>query len=503
MNVTIKHIAIIITLFLSGMNLSFAQFVISPGSSLTIKEGTSLYVGTNLYVKSNAEGSGHLADQNSTGNCTITDNITIERYLTANGWHNVSSPVNSASSSVFTNTDLIYYYDETIILNDWNFGWVWYDGPLSVMKGYDLFSESALTANFTATGGDALNTGGFNIGITKTDVSNGEAENRKGWSLVGNPYPSPVDWLMETGWDKSDIVDAKYIWNPSNNNYTIFLGGSTPTGINGGTQYIPSNQGFWVQAYQNGSISIDNTTRVGIMTSTPDYYKNSNANSQELRLIASGNGYSDETMIRFIPEATSEFDITADASKLFSTHDSVPQICSNTGNNLLTVNSFPEIIEGLAFDLNFSCNTSGYYSIAIDETSTINPFELIYLKDIKEQKIINLMEENKYDFFHKPSNSNHRFIVYFNPSKDIINNIDPESFFTVTAYNKTITIIHNTEEQHNGEAYIYNLLGQKLLSFKITDNSKTDVNLNIPDGYYIVSIITTNYISNTKVRISN
>jgi len=120
MNVTIKHIAIIITLFLSGMNLSFAQFVISPGSSLTIKEGTSLYVGTNLYVKSNAEGSGHLADQNSTGNCTITDNITIERYLTANGWHNVSSPVNSASSSVFTNTDLIYYYDETIILNDWN-----------------------------------------------------------------------------------------------------------------------------------------------------------------------------------------------------------------------------------------------------------------------------------------------------------------------------------------------------------------------------------------------
>jgi len=171
-------------------------------------------------------------------------------------------------------------------------------------------------------------------------VSNGEAENRKGWSLVGNPYPSPVDWLMETGWDKSDIVDAKYIWNPSNNNYTIFLGGSTPTGINGGTQYIPSNQGFWVQAYQNGSISIDNTTRVGIMTSTPDYYKNSNANSQELRLIASGNGYSDETMIRFIPEATSEFDITADASKLFSTHDSVPQICSNTGNNLLTVNSF-------------------------------------------------------------------------------------------------------------------------------------------------------------------
>ena len=104
-------------------------------------------------------------------------------------------------------------------------------------------------------------------------MPNGEIESHKGWNLVGNPYPSPLDWLSEAGWDKSDINDAKYIWNPAAYNYTIFLGGSEPIGINGGTRYIPSNQGFWVQANQNGTLSVNNVARVGIMSSTPDFYK--------------------------------------------------------------------------------------------------------------------------------------------------------------------------------------------------------------------------------------
>ena len=424
---------------------SVAQLVLSPGSSITIKDGTSLYVGTSLYIKSDASGSGYLADQNSSGNCTIAGDKTVERYLTANGWHNISSPVSNANSNEFTGTDLIFYYDETIILNDWDFGWVWYDGSLSVMKGYDIFLPSTITANYTATGGELLNTGSYNIDVTRTNVANGEAENRKGWNLIGNPYPSPVDWLLESGWDKSDINDAKYIWNPSNNNYTIFLGGSSPTGINGGTQYIPSNQGYWVQAVQNGNISISNATRLGIMTSTPDYYKISNTTSEELRLIASGNGYTDETMIRFLNGTTSGFDINNDASKLFSTHD--------------------------------------------------------YLKDLREQKMIYLNSQKIYHFYHDPSYSKSRFIIYFNPSQDVINSINPKSYFNISTYKNTLTITRNTAKQYNGEVSIYNMHGQRLTSFQLSNNIKTNVKLSVPAGYYIVSIVTENQVINSKIRI--
>ncbi len=502
MKIVTKNIILLLIIHLTCGESTNAQLVISPGSSITIKNGTSLFAGTSLYIESDASGSGHLADQNIVGNCSISGDKTVERYLTNLGWHNISSPISNANSSVFTGTDLIFYYDETIILNDWNFGWVWYDGSLSVMKGYDLFLPSTITSVYTATGGESLNTGSYTIGVTRTTVAVGEAENRKGWNLIGNPYPSPVDWLMESGWDKSDVNDAKYIWNPTNNNYTIFIGGSSPLGINGGTQYIPSNQGFWVQAIQNGNISISNFTRLGIMTATPDYYKNFDYTSQELRLLASGNEYTDETMIRLLAGTTPGFDINDDAVKLFSTHDSVPQICTMSENTPMAINSLSEIADNLAINMNFNCNTPGNYSISIDENSSIDPFDLIYLKDVREEKIIFLSSEKIYHFNHDPSFSKSRFIVYFNPSQEIINNLEPQSYFSIKTNRNTLTITRNTDKQYKGEVSIYNILGQRLTSFTLSKNTNTSVVLNIPEGYYIASIKTDSQVLNSKIRIT-
>lgn len=502
MKIINRHIILILVLLVCN-SPSSGQLVLSPGSSITIKDGTSLYVGTNLYLKSDASGSGHLADQNATGNCTILGDKTVERYLTNTGWHNVSSPVNNANSSIFTGTDLIFYYDETIILNDWNFGWVWYDGSLIVMKGYDIFLPSTITTYYAATNVETLNTGSYAISITRTNVANGEAENKKGWNLIGNPYPSPVDWLMESGWDKSDINDAKYIWDPDNNNYTIFIGGSSPTGINGGTQYIPSNQGFWVQAIQNGIMIINNSARLGIMTATPDYYKDLNSTTQELRLIASGNGFTDETMIRFMEGTTSGVDINNDATKLFSTNDSVPQLYTMAKNTSMAINSHSEIVDGLAIDMNFLCKTAGQYSISIDESSTIDKVQNIYLKDLKEEKMICLSSDMVYSFYHHPSYISSRFVVYFNPSEEIIKNLGPQSYFNVVTYKNTLTITRNTSKHYNGEVRIYSILGQRLKSYPLSDDIKTIINVSLTEGYYIASIVADNLVLNSKIRITH
>lgn len=493
---------ILFTLILAVFTAN-GQLTINPRGFITINPTGSMYVGTTLNINSDASGSGYWVDRTTGNDVTITGNINIERYIGQGGWHNTAAPVNSALSNVYTGTDLVFYYDESIILNDWNFGWVWYSGALSVMRGYDVYSSSPITVDYTASNGGHLNTGSYTIAVTRTNVTNGEAENRKGWNLLGNPYPSPVDWLMESGWNKSDINDAKYIWNPSNNNYTIFLGGTNPTGINGGTQFIPSNQGFWVQALQTGTVEVNNAARVGIAASTPDYYKNSNTISNELRLTALGNGYSDETMIRFLPETTQEFDINKDACKLFSPNDSVPQLYTNTGNTLLAINSLPEITDGLAIPLNFICGTLGYYSIAIDSGSSIDNSEKVYLKDLKDEKLINLSTEHRYTFFHTTNDYSQRFILFFNPSKDVINNSNTENFFTVSSHKNRITIIKNSSELNNCKVFIYNLFGQVITSFTLNEEQKTTVTINAPTGYYIASIISGSGISNSKIFIVN
>lgn len=499
MKLLVTHIIVLIVIL--HISQVRAQLVVSSGSSITVTSGTSLYVGTNLYIKSDVNGSGHLADQNLSGNTSITGDITIERYLTGDGWHNTSPPMANSNSSIFTGTDLIFYYDETIILNDWNFGWIWYDGPLSVMRGYDIFLPSTITTSYYSTTSNNLNTGSYSIDITRTNPANGEAENRKGWNFLGNPFPSPIDWLQESGWGKNDINDAKYIWNPDNNNYTIYLGGTNPTGINGATQYIPSNQGFWVQAIQNGSVQVNNTARVGVATATPGYYKSFDE-SEELRLIVSGNNYWDETLIRFIEGSTSNFDVNMDASKLLSKHDSVPQISSITGGVQLAINTLPEIRDGLDIPLNFSCATDGYYNIALPDNSAFTDQNSIYLLDKLDDKIIKLSHSIEYDFHHLHNNDENRFILFINPSDDIIHNHGLLDNFTISSHGNLVTIIRNTSELSHGKIHFYNLLGQNVYSSDLDTSPTKTIKLDLETGYYIASISIKNSIFNYKFCIS-
>jgi len=46
-----------------------AQFVIEPGSALTIKDGGSIYINTSFHIESDATASGYLVDQ--TGSCLL------------------------------------------------------------------------------------------------------------------------------------------------------------------------------------------------------------------------------------------------------------------------------------------------------------------------------------------------------------------------------------------------------------------------------------------------
>ena len=277
------------------------QFTVDPGGLVSIKQGSTMYIDMDFKVNAVNGSSGYFSDQTTNGDITITGNVSVERYMTPDVWHNVASPVSSENSSSFTGTELIFYYDETLILNDWNFGWVMYSGPLSVPRGYDvLFYTTGVLVDYTGTGGQ-LNTGSYTIGLTNTNSTPTEIASHKGWNLVANPYPSPVDWQASSGWNKSSINDAKYIWDGANDIYTIWVGGGAPFGVNGGTQYIPSNQGFWVQATGNGNFGIANAVRTGFITGTPDYYKEIEVvDYPVLSLVAYGDTHSDEAVIRFI-----------------------------------------------------------------------------------------------------------------------------------------------------------------------------------------------------------
>lgn len=486
-----------------------SQVSISPGTWITVKQGGSMMIGTDLHIKSVADSSGYFVDQTSNGDVTITGDITVDRYLDPDVWHNVASPVSNENSSVFTGTDLVFWYDETQIWNDWNFGWIWYTGatggPLMVFRGYDVFyPDNPVTIAYSATGTETLNTGPYSYNLTITDPAPNPIEipSHLGWNFAGNPYPSPVDWLA-SGWDKSDINDAKYIWDGTNDIYTIYIGGGSPIGLNGGTRFIPSNQGFWIQAVQTGSIGIANSVRVGNMTGTPDFYKAVTTDYPLVSLVSSGNNKKDEVIIRFLEGTTGGLDINSDAAKLFSYAEDVPQLSIIAGSQKMALNSLPGIVGNLVVTLDFTCGIAGYYQIDLSDRSNLNDSVIIYLKDELYGHAVDITSVKTYRFTHDPADPGNRFRLFFNPSGKLVENNFEVSNFSVYSNGNVITIIKNIEQNEHGEVWIYNMLGQIMLTESLNNNRTIKIKADIPSGWYLLYIVTNQYSYKEKIIIIN
>jgi hypothetical protein len=478
------------------------QVIVEPGSFISVAAGGQLFIDTSFTILTDDTMSGHLCDRNPAGEIDITGSVIVERYLSADEWHNCASPVANNQSTVYTGTDLIFYYDETIIQNDWEFGWVMYEGMLSAMKGYDVYLFSPATVSYTAPSSAGLNTGNYSINVTRTDPPIGEIENRKGWNLIGNPYPSPVDWLRDQGWDKSTINDAKYIWDPVNQSYSIFLGGKDPIDVNNGTRYIPANQGFWVQALHNGSVKINNLCRVGQMENTPGFYKNTGFDYPILCLRVEVDGFYDETIIRFIDGATAGFDINQDACSFLGRSGNSPQISSACGRDYLDINTLPFIGESMEIPLNFKYSGNSICTLSILEKSNLCDFAEVYILDQHSNTLIDLSTKPEYSF---PTNSGVEstgFMLYINPSEDIKNQITNDNAFSIFSFDKTICIVKNTARDMATELSVFDIYGNLMERCQIPVCNEYFHATTCPKGYYIARI-TSNDISISKKILIN
>ena len=122
---------------------SSKSLTINSTSSLTT-DGTLTNSGT-LTVSSDASGAGSLI---TNGTITNTGTINIQRYISQDVWHYISSPITNATTAIFTG-DYIQTWDETTGL--------WSDvsstsAALTPVQGYGFYSKAkAATYTFTGT----------------------------------------------------------------------------------------------------------------------------------------------------------------------------------------------------------------------------------------------------------------------------------------------------------------------------------------------------------------
>jgi len=336
---------------------SAASVTIAPNGRMTVNGEIINNAGNSgLVIQSDATGTGSLI-QNSTSGVDAT----VNQLLAASGraWHMVGSPITAAPYTVFPSTSNLYYYDESTddywTGNNYDagstLGWTAFNsGNMAVDKGY-LFNYFQTTLSFT--GQLNTSTAGAGITINYTDhggtAPNGSSYNNyDGWELVANPFTSAIDWTVVDA-HAANLYDAIYVWDGANATYKSYVVGTDSwdgAGTNGGSQYIPAMQGFFVKVNESlgsgGTLDIPASARVH---NSQAFWKNGDYETPDnfLRLKVSANGFNDETVVRFVDGATNNVDDHLDAYKLFSYVDAAPQIYTfgNEDHAEYSVNSLP------------------------------------------------------------------------------------------------------------------------------------------------------------------
>lgn len=460
----------------SATNLAhFANLNITADASLTLgTTGTPAYLTVSGTLANNSGTDGLIIPSGSSLIESSEAEAQVSLSIASNEWHLISAPTSNATAGIFLNHYLQKHTESSNLYTDLTDP----GEELTPMKGYaiwgDLNPAEVTFAGPVNAGAKSFSTTAFTY--TTTPEIDG------GWNLVGNPYPSSIDWEAASGWTKTNVNSATYC-HVDGSTWATWVPGTPGVGTNSGSRYIAPGQGFFVQATAAGSLGMTNAVRVHNATT---FFKNAESVPNLIRLEVSGNGYKDEAVFRFLEEASVEFDGQYDAHKLFGDVPEAPQIYT-LGSTELSINSMPATS---VVPVGVKAGNSGTYVISATE---VNDMQFATLEDTKTG-IFTDITQKAYTFSYAGGEAANRFKLHFSALS-----VDDNEQNSLSIYSYQKTVYVNFNKQLTGDIYIYNMAGQ-LITSRETASGLAHIGLN-ETGVYIVKVVSDKEISTTKVYI--
>lgn len=425
-------------------------------------------------------------------NLTVNGVSTVERSITAyigdtDGYHFLSSPVSSftIAGSDFVPTasnDDLYEWDETT--NTWlNYYGTFDDTEFEVGKGYMAAYKTDPSGKFYGN----LNTTSSTKNLTFTS---GQGD---GWNLLGNPYPSAIDWDEIT---KTASVDGTvYVLRGTDNTY-VSWNGSTGDLTDG---HIPINNGFFVKTSTTGqSVTMDVADQV---QSTSLFLKNEERTIVEntLKLSISNEVFANNAYIQFRSDASAEFDNSIDAYKLINSSDA-PQLFTSIDDINYAINCIPFSTDEVQLPIGIVNSKTSEYTISVAgiESFTDQNFE-VHLEDTENGSMINLATDT-YTFSADNTDYSDRFVLHFYGVTSTLENM-MDSKLSIFAYDNTVNIKFNQLPTSNIQVDVLNIMGKQVYSSSMQPALMSNFILNEKAGVYIIKVSSDNGVQSQKIMI--
>ncbi len=468
------------------------NMTINTGASLDINETHSLTINGDLSnsgtltINSSSTGTGSLIVNGSS-----TGSVVIERYLPDGGWHFVSPSTTGVTANDFYWNDnpVSWLTFHTESSNEWTYNTP-LTTPMPVGQGWSVWLDNSVLAAATAT-----MTGSIQVSDFEATLESSGTGINEGWNLLGNPFASAIDW-DQGGWG-SNTTGTVYVWDNDLNGSGDWASwnGSAGDLTNG---IIPVSQAFFVKATSAGAFNIPTTARIHDITS---FYKETETlNSPYVRLQMDFDDHGNTVFIGFPEHGTEEFDYRGDATKIFS--NDLPQIYVMEKEHKLCINALPELNnEVRSVPLYLGQVIDGNYTFSLSQLENL-PDVKILLEDKKTQTKHELSEDPVFHFTSAKGDDPDRFLLHFTKSTFNIGETrnGNSELIQIYADNSRIYIKSKGKAiKEEGEAIVFNLLGQKLMHKRIGPGIFTSITLPAEGQALIVKVIKTSANKTSKL----
>lgn len=495
-------------------NIKIKETLHVAGGDLT--GGTKTH---SLTLLSNADGTGLVINRNG---YKVLGNVSVQRYIDPSnynglGYRHYSTPVASTTVSdlsapgtggftplcyaaynttTFNTTSHtrpaspfpnVFYYDETKVnttapdANDFVSG---YQSPastsatLAIGKGYSVYIDATATVDLVGVLNDSV--------YTISGLTNGGYSN-SGWHLLGNPYPSPIDWdlvSVPSGFGSSIAVNRpKNVRTAAVYGYYDYYANNTQSSCTSDEptrntcdagHLIPMMQGFFIQrtATSTGTFTFENSARV-TSYENPAFYRSAlpavDRSLARLRLTTADNRERTNAVVYFQEGATGQRDDRFDAERLPIDGLDHSVIFTAMGGKEYAINGLAPLTELQSVPLELLTLVAGKrYSVTATDLENFAPGTRVVLEDKLTGVRQDLAETVAYTFVATGTTATGRFLLHFDPTGKMATS-GPSSALQVEVFPTRITAGESVQCLVTGaagatRAEVYDAYGKQLLT---------------------------------------
>jgi hypothetical protein len=336
----------------------------------------------------------------------------------------------------------------------------------------------------------------------------------QGFNLIGNPYPSPIDWNSATGWVRSNIDNALYYFNAGTTDrytgtYSTYINGISSDGI--ASNIIPAMQGFFMHVSDGAypvAATLIFTNGVRINNLSPSFHKEAQSEARPLLRLsarhATAASKGDPLVVYFDHSTTEFFDRDGDALKLMNTDILEPSLYAVSRDTFkLSINGMPYPSDSLTrVPLGIRTQVDGtvIFKCCDIERMPLNLF--VYFCDNKSGIKQNVLLHPEYMAQLDAGDESNRFYLLFS-DHDLRYQPTQDEAFYVYSFRNRLYIYMNLPPGEQADLTMHNVLGKILLHQPLQGNGYREMDMECSTGVYIVTIRSASAVYTRKVYFNN